>query len=393
MASNVIADLWGVPVHSVAMRRVVFVLASMVVACSGDDAPSIDTPEDFASQAHQAACAALFRCPVTVADVASQRAYLGEASRCTTLRVGASLLGWGSLDDLLAANRQSKVRYDGAAAYRCIARINATCDVQHDLGSLCPDVFAGAVAAGAACMRHEECAGGGWCDRGQATGMSACPGMCRARKRIGEACTVNDECAPQSVGQRAECFPDSSGASRCVRVATGEAGAEGRPCGHIIGAAYAQDIQCAAGLGCVVAEGSLAGTCQRPTAAGEMCGATTVCAQGSACTATTTMRCTAITVRRAAGEACNTATMTLCDPYARLVCRSGMCASIGDGTMGSTCGNMTVPAGFQCNAGLYCATGRCAARKADGDACASDVECRSDACDRGTRTCAARTCR
>ena len=45
------------------MRRVVFVLASMVVACSGDDAPSIDTPEDFASQAHQAAYAAPMMCP------------------------------------------------------------------------------------------------------------------------------------------------------------------------------------------------------------------------------------------------------------------------------------------------------------------------------------------
>ena len=53
--------------------------------------------------AQQAACAALFRCPVTVADAASQRAYLGEASRCASLRVGASVLGWGSLDDLLAA--------------------------------------------------------------------------------------------------------------------------------------------------------------------------------------------------------------------------------------------------------------------------------------------------
>lgn len=392
--SNVIADRRGVPVHSVAMRRVVFVLVSMIVAsCSDDDALSIDTPEDFASQAQQAACAALFRCPVTVADAATQRAYLGGASRCASLRVGASALGWGSLDDLLVANRQGKVRYDGAAAYRCIARVNATCDVQHNLGELCSDVFAGAVAAGGACLRHEECAGNGWCDRGQATGTTSCLGMCRARKRTGEACTVNDECAPQAVGQRAECFPDSSGMSRCVRVATGEPAAEGRPCGHIIGSAYAQDIQCATGLGCVIAEGSLAGTCQTPVAVGSMCGAGSVCAQGSACTATTTMRCTAITVRRAVGEACNAAAMTVCDPYARLVCRSGVCASIGDGTMGATCGNMAVAPGFQCNAGLYCASGRCAARKADGDACASDVECRSDACDRGTRTCAARTCR
>jgi hypothetical protein len=375
------------------MRRVVFVFASVVAACSGDDAPSIDTPEAFVAQAQQAACDALFRCSFTTTVHELPRAYLGDATRCTTLRAGAANLGWGSLDDLLAATRQGKTRYDGAAAYRCIARLGATCDIEHNLGELCADVFTGTVAAGAACQRHEECAGGGWCDRGQAMAMNACPGMCRARKRIGETCSVNDECAPMAVGQRAECFPDASGSSRCVRVATGEAGAEGRPCGHIIGAAYAQDIQCAAGLGCVVAEGSLAGTCQRPAATGAACGATTVCARGAACTATTTMTCAAITVRRAVGERCNNATMELCDPWARLVCRSGTCASIGDGTMGATCGNMAVPAGSQCNAGLYCATGRCVARKADGEACASDVECRTDACDRATRTCAARTCR
>ena len=375
------------------MRRALLVFASLVVACSGDDAPSIDTADAFVTQAQQAACDALFRCNAPGADLANQRAYLGDAARCASLGVGASILGWGSLADLVAATRQSKVRYDGAAAYRCIARIAATCDVQHPIGELCSDVFTGTVAVGGACQRHEECAGGGWCDRGQATGGRACPGMCAARKRIGEACTVNDECAPAAVGQRAECFPDSSGTARCVRVATGAAGAEGSPCGHIIGAAYAQDIQCGAGLGCVAAEGALAGVCQRPTATGMACSATTVCASGAACTSTTTMRCTAIQVRRGAGQSCNAATMELCDPYARLVCRSGMCVSIGDGTMGATCGNMAVPAGLQCNSGLYCASGRCVSRKADGDACATDVECRSDACDRATNTCGARTCR
>ncbi len=377
------------------MRRALLAfVCALPLACSdGDDAPSVASPEEFVTLARRAACDALFRCSPAGADLATQRAYLGDATRCATLSVGPSLLGWGSVDDLVVASRQAKVRFDGVAAARCLARIGATCDVAHPIGELCSDAFAGAVAVGGACLRHEECAGGGWCDRGQAMGMLTCPGACRARKRVGEACDVSDECAPAGAGQRAECFPDASGTSRCVRVTTGEPGAEGRPCGHIVGAAYAQDIPCAAGLACVIATGSLAGTCQRPTAAGMPCGETTACAAGSACTATTTMRCTAIQVRRAAGERCNTSTMELCDPYARLVCRSGTCASIGDGTLNGTCGNMAVPAALQCNAGLYCASAHCVMRKADGDACATDVECRSDACDRASRTCAARTCR
>lgn len=366
-------------------------LVAAVGACGGDDVPTIETSTEFATQAESAACAALFRCAPSGGDLAMQRAYLGDANRCAGAKVGAALLGWGAVGDLLQAQRAGLVRYDGAAAARCIARIRATCDVQHTLGELCPDVFAGTVAAAGSCFRHEECAGGGWCDRGQATGMSACPGQCAARKRIGETCRVNDECAPQAAGERAECFPDATGRSRCVRVTTGPRAAAGQPCGHIVGSSYSQDIQCEAGVVCVMPSGALAGTCQAPAAAGASC-ASGACAEGAACASTTTMRCLAVTVRRAAGEACNTAMMQLCDPYARLACRAGACVVLGDGTMGAAC-STDVPASVRCNAGLYCAMNRCAARKPDGDACMVDAECQSDACDRGARTCTARTCR
>ncbi len=380
------------------MRRAQLVMVSCVWllgACSdGDDAPSIATADAFVAQAHEAACAALFRCTsLPGAELATQRAYLADAPRCTALRAGAPLLGWSALADLAAAAREGKVRYDGVAAARCIARLATTCDVQHRIGELCADVFTGTVATDGACQRHEECANNGWCDRGQATAMNACPGACKPRKRVGEACAVSDECMPSAAGQRAECFPDATGTARCIRTVTGAPGAEGQPCGHIVGSSGSQDIQCASGLACVAAMSSLSGTCVRPAAAGAACGDTVACAEGSACTATTTMRCTALAVRRAAGERCNMAALELCDPYARLVCRSGVCAAIGDGTLNSMCGNMAVPAGSQCNAGLYCASARCVARKADGEACVSDVECRSDACSRETRTCAARTCR
>ena len=229
-------------------------LAAAVSACGGDDTPpvTIASPEAFVSAAHEAACDALFRCDIT-GDVAQLRAVLGDASRCASVRAGAAALSWGDVNELPATVRLTRARYDGAAAARCIARIRATCDVQHTLAELCADVFTGTVAVGGMCMRHEDCSGGGWCDRGQATGMSACPGTCRARKPTGETCAINEECAARAVGERAECFPDTTGTSRCIPVRTGPVAMEGANCGHVIASGGGLDIPCAPGLSCVLA--------------------------------------------------------------------------------------------------------------------------------------------
>jgi len=372
-------------------------VASIVCACSGDEAevPSIATVAAFVEQAHGAACDALYRCGTGNNDLAVTKALLGDAGRCAGLRAGAAALGWGDLNELPATVRLGKARYNGVAALRCLTRLRATCDVAHPLAEMCGDVFAGTVAAGAACQRHEDCAGGGWCDRGQATGAMRCPGTCAARIALGSECMASEACALGADGQRAECFPDAMGTSRCIRVRTGATADEGMPCGHLVTSGGGLDIPCATGLACVFASGSLAGTCRRPQAVGAACSETTACAPGSACAATTTMRCTAIQVRRGAAERCSAATFELCDGNARLTCRSGVCAAAtGDGAMGSTCAAATgVPAGVLCGAGLYCAAGRCAARKADGQGCAGDVECASGVCDRATSACAPRTCR
>jgi hypothetical protein len=345
---------------------------SFVSGCSGDEDPTIATPAEFVTQAHQTACSAFFRCDIPGAEAATIKLYLSGVNRCVSFSVGASVLGWGSLEDLEVAVREGKVRYDGAAALRCISRINTTCDVSHPISELCRDVFVGTVANEGMCQRHEECANGGWCDRGQATGMSTCPGVCKPRKRVGETCAVNDECAAVNVLQRAECFPDTSGMSRCTPVRSGSPAGVSMPCGHTIGAAYGLDTPCASGLMCVIAEGALSGSCAQPVAAGMPCSETTACASGSQCLMTTSRMCQPIVVRRIVGERCNPSMREYCDPYARLVCRSSMCVAIGDGTANSTCGNMSVPPSVQCNNGLYCASGRCVTRKDDGMACMID---------------------
>jgi hypothetical protein len=371
-------------------------VASILCACGGDEpeAPSIATVEAFVEQAHGAACDAFFRCGVSSNDLAVTRALLGDAARCASLRAGTAALGWGDVNELPATVRLGKARYNGTAALRCLTRLRATCDVTHPLAEMCSDVFAGTVAAGAVCQRHEDCAGGGWCDRGQATGALRCPGMCVARKPLGSECVANEECALGADGQRAECFPDAGGTSRCIRVRTGTTADDGMPCGHLVTSGGGLDIPCATGLACVFASGSLAGTCRRPQAVGAMCSETTACATGSACAATTTMRCTAIQVRRSAGERCSAATFELCDGNAGLTCRSGMCASVGGAAMGATCAAaMGVPMSALCGAGLACVGGRCATRLADGAACMGDATCASGACDRSTSVCAPRTCR
>lgn len=374
------------------MRRAALLLPWLCLcACSSDDAPgaSIASPAAFARAANVAACEAIFRCAIPGQSAALARAILGTSMNCVAAGTATALLGWGNLDDLAAAQRDGKARFDGAAAARCIARIQATCDVQHALRELCADVFTGTVAAGGQCLRGEECAGG-WCDRGQATGALVCPGACRARVRVGEACTVNAECAPRAAGERAECFPDVMGAPRCTTVRTLPPAAENAPCGHQIGASGGSDTVCADGLSCVTVGGSAAGTCRRNAADGEACGAAAGCVTGSACTSTTTGRCTAITVRRAPDTTCNLTQLVVCDGTRRLACSGGMCRTTSDGAMGSACGAAEVPASLQCNEGLYCASGRCAMRKADGAACMSAIECLTSLC--GNGRCGARTC-
>lgn len=372
-------------------------LAWVIGACGGEEtaASSIATVEAFVAEAHTVACEAFFRCGASGNELAVTRALLGDPSRCAARRGGVAALRWGDVDELPATVRLGKARFDGAAARRCLDRLRATCDVAHPLAAMCGEVFVGAVATGGVCQRHEDCAGGGWCDRGQAAGMATCPGRCAARKAIGTACVTDEECALGPDGQRAECFPDATGTARCIRVRTGPVAAEGMPCGHLVTSNGGLDVPCATGLACVTAAGSLAGTCRPPQPVGAMCSETTACAPGSACAGTTTMRCTAIQVRRAAGERCGAATFEVCDGAARLTCRSGACAAVtGDGAMGSMCAAAPgVPAGALCGAGLYCAAGRCAARLPDGQACSGDEACAAGACDRATSTCAPRTCR
>ncbi len=207
---------------------------SVLCACSGEEeAPSVATVDAFASQAHTVACEALFRCGTASNELLVTRALLGDAARCATLRAGAAALGWGDLNELPATVRLGKARYDGAAAFRCLARLRATCDVGHPPAEMCPEVFAGTVAAGGVCQRHEDCAGGGWCDRGRDR-RDDLPGDVSGPRGPREPLHGQRGVRPRGRRPAGRVLPRRHGDLPLHPRSTGATATEGMPCGHLV---------------------------------------------------------------------------------------------------------------------------------------------------------------
>lgn len=345
----------------------------------GNNSLTIDT---FAPAYYRALCDSLFRCP-TVGDNGAAVALLESASTCAT-RVPA--LGVGGMSDMMGLVRAGSIRFDGAAAAECLARVGQSCSQSDsELASLCRRAFTGTVAAGGPCWRNEECASGGYCDHG--TDTRACPGTCRAPLAVGAACTLDRQCAGWLAGT-ATCV-----SGMCGPVADVAGGVEGQRCGVIPGTP-ANRVSCMTGLACI------SGMCRRPVAAGAPCTSDDACVAGTACArtpGTTTRTCVSpsVIVRSTAGGMCsaNGATAPLCNPLAHLECNAmSTCVSLGDGSMGSRCipGNDLLAA--TCNEGLRCdqTSSTCVPRAATGQACMRDSDCLSNECE-GDR-CLAHVC-
>ena len=318
-----------------------------------------------------AACESLFRCAPT-RDSASVRAILGTQSQCTT---AVQRLGGADIADLQRGVREGRVRYDAAAAARCLEGIRQRCDVNLSLDELCADVFQGTVAMGGQCFRHEECAGDAYCQGTNAM----CPGVCRPRRAPGAACETDRQCG--GAGAVPSRCVSSNGMFRCVQLTQGAAATEGQPCGVIVaeGATTGQRVACATGLYCRTQGGSGEGTCQRPLTAGSPCRSGDACEGSSLCAGN---MCRAVTVQSAVGAPCGEAMFQACSPLANLTCTGGACASVGTGAEGAPCMTGDLYETFSCNPGLFCerATLRCAAKRATGSACVSDSECLSAEC-------------
>jgi hypothetical protein len=334
----------------------------------------------------EARCHAAFHCPHFSADVDVTRSvYTSEADCELLLRRLPEHPRWSALRAAVAAGR---IRYDEAAARRCVEREAASCIVNRRQGHVCHEAFVGTLPVGASCVRGEECAGSAWCDY-NADGPNAAPcrGRCTPRGLPGSSCYFDRQCDPANSGE-ARCDAqsgDTMGTCVDVRWAT-FVPREGEPCGEFrTSDTLLSRTPCQAGLYC------REGSCITTRALGESCSPGSPCAEGLSCLLTgngEARACGRLVRRNRAGEPCGPETNSFgfCSEEFNLECVAGACRPAGDGTAGSRCLDnqfSQLAINGNCNAGLYCdrTSQTCLPRRAaEGDPCQQSGECLSLSC-------------
>lgn len=331
--------------------------------------------EGYVSAAVGAMCDGLFACRRPSSTDAEERAYWGSAANCRRMLrrypwSSAHLSNpWRLLHDAVRSVGLGLQRYDPAAARRCVDRLASSC-LDFDDRSLnpCPEAFSGAVAAGGACWRDDECSADLWCD---AEGQGVCPGTCRARLPLGSACAGSAQqqrCSGAGLVGVPGCVEPASleGQRSCYDLRTAAAAPSGAPCGfrrdeaaHVI-----TSTGCASGLWCRRGPAgfeNLAGTCLPLRAPGERCDAN----EGRSCPVD--LHCT--------GRAGEPATCRAVDPPRGA---------------GTSCEDMP------CDPGSFCdrATATCRPQWAAGQRCdpGQDAQCASGLCSRTAAVCLPRLC-
>ncbi len=338
----------------------------------------------FRQELSSTLCENLFRCSNN-REQGQARLYFGDLASCTRALARLSNL---DLEDLARGVSTGRLRYDPAAARRCLDGFRATCSLELEIGEVCAGVFVGSVPRGGQCFRDEDCAGDSFC----VAGSTGCPGTCNPRAPLGASCDHDPDCTRASGPSR--CFQATSPGTtnRCVQVVGGPAAAAGQPCGAIPqGATRVIETPCAPGLSCQTGIDGSEGTCRLAIAEGQARRSSDVCAPGMVCMGGA---CTRITVRMAAGEACSVGGFPeVCSPFANLRCEAGRCVSIGNGTLGSSCQSGDIYDLIGCNTGLYCerSTQRCTTRNPPGSRCERGAQCSTGECRSGV--CSDRICR
>jgi len=258
----------------------------------------------------------------------------------------------------------------------------------------CRRVFRGTKAAGEACSRDEECAGGGRC-----LITDACPVSCAPRGAPGDGCEADADC--DDTNALAYCDDQTS---TCKTTLVLPAVGEGKAC-WIDSPGSVNRQPCADGLWCdgdgIFSAGEdRQGTCRRTLIpVGAPCSSQEdLCAAGAACWDDV---CRALAIGREPGAPCGEA--AFCDPFERLQCVGGTCQSIGDGLEGSRCRFHDLSALAACEPGFVCVvtgtddpitseTARtCLPPLAAGATCKRSHECLSQTCGADGR-CAASFC-
>jgi hypothetical protein len=290
--------------------------------------------------------------------------------------------GVGADSGLARDLAEGRVVFDGAAAAACAAQAgDGDPFLPFHVAEACLRVFVGTVPLGNECDGHNQCAGFAYC----ASSSNTCPGICTARKPLGETCHRDVECE-QRVGYAGCDLSTSPGTCTTIRYVHG--GLVGEPCSTLV---VGERRLCTAPLYCdEPSPGD--GVCRAPAEAGE------ACTPGQPCTGTTyclgNRLCEEVTLVTQVGEACAPGIGTrICDNTANLFCRDGQCVLAGDGSENNPCRVDRAGSGA-CNAGFYCApqTQTCVPKKVPGQACSTFDEC-FDTCDIARNNCTTHSCR
>jgi hypothetical protein len=133
-------------------------LALIATACGGDDAPP--DAEAFMTRLVEHQCELAFDCCTDAEREALSVGVEFEDAAACAATLDALLAGLRA--DVLAAIDAGRIRYDAAAAARCVDSVEALgCDALDVEPPACrAPILIGLVANGDACAIDEECAGG-----------------------------------------------------------------------------------------------------------------------------------------------------------------------------------------------------------------------------------------
>lgn len=307
------------------MTRCALVFLTLLAAC-GQPAPHANPAVDAAGAADAATTV------LTVAQFAT--AYM--TALCQGVCMGPPMSSTARClayvgdvvdDSLQASIAAGRIKFDAAAAQRCIDGIH-TCDAT-DAPADCNKAFIPLVAAGQPCTSARECKDLGGCeldDKGCA--------RCAAVLQVGDVCEPNGPPCKDSACQE-------TGATHHCQVVAPTAGVPGLPC--------------------------VSGSCAKPYTcdpATDLC--QTAFSLGHACKLTTS------------DEAPPCAAGLVCTPEANATSPVGTCEA--PGSLGQPCFTILHAA---CSAGLWCRDplpasglyGLCIAASKPGEACESDTDC------------------
>jgi hypothetical protein len=338
-----------------------------VAACGGssdDDggAGGSITIDDLPKAVAEAQCGLYEKC---LGDL--YKVFLG-AEDCVTIT--QRRVENGELAQLEAAVASGDVKYDGAAASKCLSEIaNRSCDdLLQRTSATCDAAVEGNVATGGECDFDFQCQGQAFCK----VTAGACPGACTDRQPAGSSCNDDDQCADGLV-----CYETTQACIAPVGDAQSCEGASAPPCepGYLC-------------IGGDEAAGT-PGTCKPSDdafngAVGEACSfqTGTLCSVNLACViddfATLSGTCTA---KAAAGGTCTPASIPPQCPFDQYCAGaptdpSGTCTALP--TDGQPC--VDVLGDPACAPYARCENGTCRDLQANGGACATPAVCYSNVC-------------